>query len=93
MRQQMVENGRIPGKSQVYLPLWEKDTCFQHKGNTVMKMMPEAFHTWSQCLQLSSETVALIASIRESPQVRRMSGGTKNSTERYPSLKTGLLGT
>jgi len=52
-----------------------------------MKMTPEAFQTWSQRLRLSSETEALIASIRESPPVRRVSGRANNITGRYPSPK------
>ena len=55
-----------------------------------MKMTPEAFHTWSQRLRLCSETEALIASIRESPPVRRVSGRAKNITGRYPSPKMGM---
>jgi putative transposase len=55
-----------------------------------MKMTPEAFHTWSQRLRLSSETEALIASIRSSPPVRRVSGRAKNITGRYPSPKMGM---
>lgn len=43
-----------------------------------MKMIPEAFHTWSQRLQLSSKTEALIASIRSSPPVRWVSGRANN---------------
>src|SRR5712692_6436285 len=55
-----------------------------------MKMTPEAFHTWSQRLRLSSETEALIASIRSSPPVRRVSGRANNITGRYPSSKMGM---
>ena len=55
-----------------------------------MKMMPEAFDTWSQHLRLTSETEALIASIRESPPVRRVSGRANNITGRYPSTKMGM---
>jgi putative transposase len=55
-----------------------------------MRMTPEAFHTWSQHLRLSSETEALIASVRESPPVRRVSGRAKNITGRYPSPKMGM---
>jgi putative transposase len=55
-----------------------------------MKMTPEAFHTWSQRLRLSSETEALIASIRSSPPVRRVSGRANNITGRYPSPKMGM---
>jgi len=50
-----------------------------------MRMTPEALHTWSQRLQLSSETEALIASIRSSPLVRRVSGRAENITGRSPS--------
>jgi putative transposase len=57
---------------------------------TVMRMTPEAFHTWSQRLQLSSETEALIASIRSSPPIRRVSGRAGNITGRYPSPKMGV---
>jgi putative transposase len=56
-----------------------------------MKMTPEAFHTWSQRLQLRSETEALIASIRSSPPVRRVSGRAGNITGRYPSPKMGVF--
>ena len=55
-----------------------------------MRMTPEAFPTWSQRLQLSSETEALIASIRSSPPVRRVSGRANNITGRYPSPKMGV---
>jgi hypothetical protein len=36
------------------------------QGKMVMRMTPEAFHTWNQRLRLSSETEALIAAIRSS---------------------------
>ncbi len=52
-------------------------------------MTPEQFHTWSQHLQLTSETVALITAIRESPPVRRVRGRANNVTGRYPSPKMG----
>src|SRR5437667_6435972 len=52
-----------------------------------MRMTPEEFHTWSQHLQLSETTEALIASIRSSPPVRRVSGRANNITGRYPSPK------
>jgi hypothetical protein len=72
----MVKNGPISGESQVYLLLRKKETrdSSTTQGKTVMKMTPEAFHTWSQRLRLSFETEALIASIRSSPPVRRVSG-------------------
>jgi putative transposase len=53
----------------------------------VMKMTPEEFHAWSQRLQFTSETEALIATIRSSPPVRRVSGRANNVTGRYPSPK------
>jgi putative transposase len=53
-------------------------------------MTPEEFHTWSQYLQFTSETEALIASIRSSPPVRRVSGRANNITGRYPSSKMGM---
>src|SRR5258708_8024683 len=62
----------------------------QRKRKTIMKMTPEAFHTWSQHLRLNSETEALIASIRSSPPVRRVSGRANNITGRYPSPKMGV---
>ena len=37
-------------------------------------MAPEQFRTWSQHLQLTSEIVALVTAIRESPPVRRVRG-------------------
>lgn len=52
-------------------------------------MTPEEFHTWSQHLQLSKETEALIAAIRSSPPVRRVRGRANNVTGRYPSPKMG----
>src|SRR5215471_21090920 len=55
-----------------------------------MKMTPEAFHTWSQHLGLSPETEALIASIRSSQPVRRVSVRAGNITGRYPSPKMGV---
>ncbi len=92
MRQEMPEKGRISGPSQVYLLLREKETrAFNTtQGKTVMRMTPEAFHTWSQRLRLSSETEALIASIRSSPPIRRVSGRAGNITGRYPSPKMGV---
>jgi hypothetical protein len=33
-----------------------------------MRMTPEEFHTWSQRLQFSKQTEALIAAIRSSPR-------------------------
>src|SRR6266536_3129160 len=54
-----------------------------------MRMTSEAFHTWSQHLQLTSETEALIASIRSSPPIRRVSGRANNVTGLYPSPKMG----
>jgi len=64
MRQEMPANDRISGTSQVYLLLREKETrdFSTTQGKTVMRMTPEAFHTWSQHLRLTSETEALIAS-------------------------------
>jgi putative transposase len=50
-------------------------------------MTPEEFHFWSQRLQLSETTEALIAAIRSSPPVRRVSGRANNITGRYPSPK------
>jgi putative transposase len=52
-----------------------------------MRMMPEEFHAWSQRLQVSKETEALIATIRSSPPVRRVTGRAKNVTGRYPNPK------
>jgi hypothetical protein len=92
MRQEMPENGRISGASQVYLLLREKEipAFSTAQGKMIMRMTPEAFHTWSQLLRLSSETEALIASIRSSPPVRQVSGRAKNITGRYPSPKMGV---
>jgi putative transposase len=92
MRQEMPEKGRISGPSQVYLLLREEEIRDSStiQGKTVMRMTPEAFHTWSQHLRLSSETEALIASIRSSPPVRRVSGRAGNITGRYPSPKMGV---
>ncbi|GHO56243.1 hypothetical protein KSB_47180 [Ktedonobacter robiniae] len=53
-------------------------------------MTPEEFHSWSQRLQLSETTEALIATIRSSPPVRRVSGRANNITGRYPSPKMGM---
>jgi putative transposase len=55
-----------------------------------MRMTPEEFHIWSQRLQLAKETEALIAAIRSSPPVRRVSGRANNITGRYPSPKMGV---
>src|SRR5438552_9322155 len=55
-----------------------------------MKMTSEEFHAWSQRLQFASETEALIAAIRSSPPVRRVSGRAGNITGRYPSPKMGV---
>jgi len=53
-------------------------------------MTPEAFRNWSQHLQLTSETEALIASLRSSRPIRRVSGRANNVTGRYPSPKMGV---
>lgn len=55
-----------------------------------MRMTFEVFQTWTQHLQLTSETEALIASIRSSPPVRRVSGQANNITGRYPNPKMGM---
>ncbi len=55
-----------------------------------MRMTPEEFHTWSQHLQLTPEIEALIASIRSSPPIRRVSSRANNVTGRYPSPKMGM---
>src|SRR5258708_490707 len=55
-----------------------------------MKMTPEAFHTWCQRLGLTSETEALLASIRSSPPVRRVNSRVGNITGRFPSPKMGV---
>ncbi|MFL5700650.1 MAG: hypothetical protein ACJ797_26540 [Ktedonobacteraceae bacterium] len=47
-----------------------------------MRMTAEEFQAWSQRLQFTSETEALIAAIRSSPPVRRVSGQAKNITGR-----------
>ena len=52
-----------------------------------MRMTSEEFHAWSQRLQFTTETEALIASIRSSPPVRRVTGRANNVTGRYPSPK------
>ena len=52
-----------------------------------MRMTAEEFHAWSQRLQFTSETEALIAAIRSSPPVRRVRGHANNITGRYPSPK------
>src|SRR6266702_1614578 len=52
-----------------------------------MRMTSEEFHAWSQRLQFTSETEALIASIRSSPPARRVTGRANNVTGRYPSPK------
>jgi hypothetical protein len=89
MRQQMLKNGRISGESQVYFLLREKKTrdSSTTQGKTVMKMTSEAFCTWSQHLRLSSETEALIITIRSSPPVRRVSGHAQPA--RYQHAETG----
>jgi putative transposase len=55
-----------------------------------MKMTPEAFHLWCQHLGLTSETEALLVSIRSSPPVRRVSSRAGNITGRFPSPKMGV---
>jgi putative transposase len=55
-----------------------------------MKMTPEAFYSWCQRLQFSPETEALVASMRSSQPVRRVSARGKNVTGRYPSPKMGV---
>src|SRR6266487_2818871 len=55
-----------------------------------MRMTSEEFHIWSQRLQLSKETEALITAIRSSPPVRRVTGRVNNVTGRYPSPKMGM---
>src|SRR5215467_8162738 len=56
----------------------------------IMKMTDDAFHTWCQRLRLSPETEALVASMRSSQPVRRVSAHGKNVTGRYPSPKMGV---
>jgi hypothetical protein len=62
--QEMPEKGRISSPSQVYLPLREKEIRDFNttQGKTVMRMTPEAFHTWSQRLRLSSKPKHALAS-------------------------------
>ena len=55
-----------------------------------MRMTPEEFQNWSQRLQLSKGSEALIAAIRSSPPVRRVTGRANNVTGRYPSTKMGV---
>jgi putative transposase len=55
-----------------------------------MRMTSEEFHTWSQRFKFPSETETLIASIRSSPPVRRVSARANNITGRYPSPKMGV---
>src|SRR5713226_7672477 len=50
-------------------------------------MTPEEFRAWSQRLQFSKETEALIVAMRSLPPVRRVSGRANNVTGRYPSPK------
>src|SRR6266849_3137518 len=50
-------------------------------------MTPEEFRAWSQRLQFSKETEALIVAMRSSPPVRRVAGRANNVTGRYPSPK------
>src|SRR6266704_1307730 len=85
----MRQNGRIFGKSQVYLLVrWKERRDFSTaRGKTVMRMTAEEFQAWSQRLQFTAETEALIAANRSSPPVRRVSGRAKNITGRYPSSK------
>src|SRR6266705_6886622 len=83
----MRQNGRIFGRSQVYLLVRGKERFIQSLGMTVMKMTSEEFHAWSQRLQFTSETEAIIAAIRSSPPVRRVTGRANNVTGRYPSPK------
>ena len=52
-------------------------------------MTPEEFYTWSQHLQLTSETEALITALGSSPPVRHVRGRTNHVTGRYPSPKMG----
>ena len=54
-------------------------------------MTPKQFHTWSQHLQLSKETEALITAIRSSSPVRRVKGHTNNVTGRYPSTEVQIM--
>jgi len=78
----MLKSGRISGESQVYLSLREQEIrdSSTTQENMVMKMTSEAFHTWSQHLQLSPETEALIASMRSSRPIRHVSGRSGNIT-------------
>lgn len=55
-----------------------------------MNMTPEAFHIWCQRFGLTSETEALLASIRSSPPVRRVNSRVGNITGRFPSPKMGV---
>ncbi len=53
-------------------------------------MTSEEFYAWSQRLQCSKETEALVTAIRSSPPVRRVRGRASNVTGRYPSPKMGV---
>ena len=88
----MLKSGRISSESQVYLLLREQETgnSSTTQGNVAMKMTSEAFHTWSQHLQLTPEREALISSIRSSRPIRHVSGRASNITGRYPSPKMGV---
>jgi len=50
-------------------------------------MTPEEFHPWSNHLQLTAETEALITTLGSSPPVRRVRGRTNNVTGHSPSPK------
>jgi hypothetical protein len=52
-----------------------------------MRMKPEAFHMGSQRRPFTSEPEALLAALRSSPPVHRVSGRAENSTGRSPSPK------
>jgi putative transposase len=68
----------------------KNDSLVRGSEKTVIRMMPEEFHAWSQRLQFPSEIQALIAAIRSSPPVRRVRGRANNVTGRYPSPKMGV---
>ena len=56
-----------------------------------MRMTAEAFQAWSQRLQFSKETEALIAAIRSSPPVRRVSRACQEYHWALPQPKNAVL--
>lgn len=53
-------------------------------------LSPEEFDNWCHCLNLTQSTISVIERVRASAPSRRVGGGRKNVSGRYPSQKMGV---